>query len=313
MVSGRDDRPYFFLSYARTPKRDPADRDDPDRWVYKLYKDLCGVILQMTDARPEEAGFMDRENKIGAQWSPELTSALAQMPGLRAALLAAVLRKRQLRHGNGSPLPAGRSPAGPGAAGGRRHRARAVDPDRPGEAALRRAVGAVRPQVPGRALLHRGLLRDHEAAELPGRLPAGRAPARRADHRHRRRERRRSADEAAGPPHGRAPDFDSLPSAFGPASARRTADGAAADRGAGARHLDAARPAGPPTITATRRIPGARTGRTTPSRWPTTPRNWPRSAWTASRWSGPFDGRHRELGRATGARCRPACAWWTPG
>ena len=40
MVSGRDDRPYLFLSYARTPKRDPSDRDDPDRWVYKLYKDL---------------------------------------------------------------------------------------------------------------------------------------------------------------------------------------------------------------------------------------------------------------------------------
>ena len=78
MVSGRDDRPYFFLSYARTPKRDPADRDDPDRWVYKLYKDLCAAILQMTDARPEEAGFMDRENKIGAQWSPELTAALAR-------------------------------------------------------------------------------------------------------------------------------------------------------------------------------------------------------------------------------------------
>jgi FxsC-like protein len=78
MVSERDDRPYFFLSYARTPKRDPADRDDPDRWVYKLYKDLCGAILQMTDARPEEAGFMDRENKLGAVWSPELNTALAR-------------------------------------------------------------------------------------------------------------------------------------------------------------------------------------------------------------------------------------------
>src|ERR1700689_296004 len=78
MVSGRDDRPYFFLSYARTPKRDPSDRDDPDRWVYKLYKDLCGAILQMTDARPEEAGFMDRENKRGGEWSPELPAALAR-------------------------------------------------------------------------------------------------------------------------------------------------------------------------------------------------------------------------------------------
>jgi FxsC-like protein len=76
--SGRDGGPYFFLSYARTPKRDPLERDDPDRWVYKLYKDLCGAILQMTDARPEEAGFMDRENRIGAEWSPELTSALAR-------------------------------------------------------------------------------------------------------------------------------------------------------------------------------------------------------------------------------------------
>jgi FxsC-like protein len=78
MVSGRDDRPYFFLSYARTPKRDPTDRDDPDRWVHKLYKDLCAVILQMTDARPEEAGFMDRENKIGTEWSPELITSLAR-------------------------------------------------------------------------------------------------------------------------------------------------------------------------------------------------------------------------------------------
>jgi FxsC-like protein len=77
MISGRD-RPYFFLSYARTPKRDPSDREDPDRWVYKLYKDLCAAILQMTDARPEEAGLMDRENKLGTEWSPELTSALGR-------------------------------------------------------------------------------------------------------------------------------------------------------------------------------------------------------------------------------------------
>jgi FxsC-like protein len=76
MSSGRDDRPYFFLSYARTPKRDPTDREDPDRWVYRLYKDLCDVILQMTAARSEEAGFMDRENKLGCEWSPELVSAL---------------------------------------------------------------------------------------------------------------------------------------------------------------------------------------------------------------------------------------------
>ena len=77
MGSGHEVRPYFFLSYARTPRRDPGDKEDPDRWVHKLYKDLCDAILQMTDALPEEAGFMDRENRLGAEWSPELTTALA--------------------------------------------------------------------------------------------------------------------------------------------------------------------------------------------------------------------------------------------
>jgi FxsC-like protein len=76
MASGRGTKPYFFLSYARTPKRDPTDREDPDRWVLKLYKDLCAAILQMTDAQPDEAGFMDRENRLGAEWSPELVAAL---------------------------------------------------------------------------------------------------------------------------------------------------------------------------------------------------------------------------------------------
>jgi FxsC-like protein len=69
-------RPYFFLSYARTPKRNIVDKDNPDRWVHKLYKDLCDAILQMTDVQPDEAGYMDRENKLGAEWSPELMMAL---------------------------------------------------------------------------------------------------------------------------------------------------------------------------------------------------------------------------------------------
>jgi FxsC-like protein len=71
-----DIRPYFFLSYARTPRRDPADRENPDRWVHKLYKDLCDEILQMTDLAPAEAGFMDMDNKLGAEWSPGLMAAL---------------------------------------------------------------------------------------------------------------------------------------------------------------------------------------------------------------------------------------------
>ena len=72
----RDIRPYFFLSYARTPKRNPADKENPDRWVHKLYRDLCDEILQMTDVQPAEAGFMDVENKLGAEWSPELMDAI---------------------------------------------------------------------------------------------------------------------------------------------------------------------------------------------------------------------------------------------
>jgi FxsC-like protein len=71
-----DIRPYFFLSYARTPRRDPADKESPDRWVHKLYRDLCDEILQMTAVQPAEAGFMDVENKLGAEWSPELMAAI---------------------------------------------------------------------------------------------------------------------------------------------------------------------------------------------------------------------------------------------
>jgi FxsC-like protein len=75
-AAGQHIRPYFFLSYARTPKRDPADKENPDRWVQKLYKDLCNEILQMTDVPPAEAGFMDIDNRLGAEWSPELMAAL---------------------------------------------------------------------------------------------------------------------------------------------------------------------------------------------------------------------------------------------
>jgi FxsC-like protein len=69
--------PLFFLSYARTPKRDPADKDDPDKWVHKLYKDLCAEILSRTSMAPHLAGYMDRENRLGDSWPHELTSSLA--------------------------------------------------------------------------------------------------------------------------------------------------------------------------------------------------------------------------------------------
>jgi Caspase domain/TIR domain len=70
-------RPYFYLSYARIPQSNPGGKDDPDYLVYRLYGDLRAEILQMTASSPEEAGFMDRESLLGAEWSSEVTAALA--------------------------------------------------------------------------------------------------------------------------------------------------------------------------------------------------------------------------------------------
>lgn len=69
------DVPYFFLSYARTPRQDPSDSTDPDRWVHKLYRDLCEIILHLTNT--QRAGYMDREIRIGADWPRDLADALA--------------------------------------------------------------------------------------------------------------------------------------------------------------------------------------------------------------------------------------------
>jgi FxsC-like protein len=224
MVSGRDDRPYFFLSYARTPKRDPADRDDPDRWVYKLYKDLCSAILQMTDARPEEAGFMDRENKLGTEWSPELTTALA-----RCRVFIPLYSRRYFESDN-----CGRE----WFAFARRQltqRARA------GGQAMDAIVPALWTRLDRDRLPHvaQSVQFDHKV--LGGRYCADgfygimklqnyRADYLRAVHRLAERiiaigdESVACADDPAAQGMTR-PDFESLPSAFGPASASRTADG----------------------------------------------------------------------------------------
>ena len=223
MVSGRDDRPYFFLSYARTPKRDPADRDDPDRWVYKLYKDLCAAILQMTDARPEEAGFMDRENQIGAQWSPQLTTALA-----RCRAFVPLYSRRYFESDN-----CGRE----WFAFARReitHRARGrqvVDAIVP--ALWTRLPRDKLPYVAQSVQFDHNFLGERYCTEgFYGimKLQNYRADYQRAVHRLAERiiaigdESVPFGDETVVQRAARA-DFDSLPSAFGPASARRTADG----------------------------------------------------------------------------------------
>lgn len=73
-----NDRPYFFLSYAHTPRHDDGSGRDPDRWVAKLYADLRDHIIAMTSVHPSEAGFMDREIRSGAPWPRRLAVALAR-------------------------------------------------------------------------------------------------------------------------------------------------------------------------------------------------------------------------------------------
>lgn len=71
-----NEMPYFFLSYARIPKQDPSDSNDPNAWIHKLYADLCADILQLTDARGS-AGFIDRETRLGDGWPEQLAEALS--------------------------------------------------------------------------------------------------------------------------------------------------------------------------------------------------------------------------------------------
>ncbi|HUJ06092.1 MAG TPA: TIR-like protein FxsC [Streptosporangiaceae bacterium] len=81
MSAGQDvgpvsEAPYFFLSYARTPKM-PDEHGDPDRWIAKLYGDLCRHVVMLTSGRSAEVGFMDRGMRVGAQWPSRLAHALA--------------------------------------------------------------------------------------------------------------------------------------------------------------------------------------------------------------------------------------------
>ncbi|MFJ5810093.1 TIR-like protein FxsC [Streptomyces sp. NPDC093093] len=70
-------QPYFFLSYAHTP-RFGAGGPDPDMWVERLFRDLCSHVMALTDLPAgSEAGFMDREIRSGEGWSERLGTALA--------------------------------------------------------------------------------------------------------------------------------------------------------------------------------------------------------------------------------------------
>lgn len=68
--------PYFFLSYAHTPRM-PGEHGDPDRWIAKLYTDLCTNVIHLTSGRSAAVGFMDREMRAGAAWPRRLAEALS--------------------------------------------------------------------------------------------------------------------------------------------------------------------------------------------------------------------------------------------
>lgn len=69
--------PYFFLSYAHTPRQE-GDPGDPDIWVVNLFRDLCFDIMQLTNLPPGvPPGFMDRELRTGSDWPARLAHALA--------------------------------------------------------------------------------------------------------------------------------------------------------------------------------------------------------------------------------------------
>ncbi|MEE4542586.1 TIR-like protein FxsC [Streptomyces sp. V4-01] len=74
---GHDAAPYFFLSYAHTP-RPESNVPDPDLWVGRLYQDLCDHVLAMTDlGAGAPVGFMDRDIRSGEGWSERLADSLA--------------------------------------------------------------------------------------------------------------------------------------------------------------------------------------------------------------------------------------------
>ena len=68
-----DQRPHFFLSYARSRYR--PEGSDPDRWVAKFFNDLCEDVALATGM--QVPGFMDRQIPVGTAWPDYLTDALA--------------------------------------------------------------------------------------------------------------------------------------------------------------------------------------------------------------------------------------------
>ncbi|MFJ9949169.1 TIR-like protein FxsC [Kitasatospora sp. NPDC091207] len=71
-------RPYFFLSYAHTPRAGARGAGDPNHWVRQLYRDLCEAVLQLTTVPAGvPVGFMDESMHQGELWAERLSEELA--------------------------------------------------------------------------------------------------------------------------------------------------------------------------------------------------------------------------------------------
>jgi FxsC-like protein len=72
------DAPYFFLSYAHTPRQGRGQPEDPDVWTTRLFRDLTREVRSQADLPPgTTAGFMDHGLIPGDDWSLRLSQALA--------------------------------------------------------------------------------------------------------------------------------------------------------------------------------------------------------------------------------------------
>ena len=177
----------------------------------------------MTDARPEEAGFMDRENKIGAAWSPELITSLA-----RCRVFVPLYSRRYFESDNCGRewFAFARREITRRARGGQ-----VVDAIVP--AIWTTIYRDKLPDVAQAVQFDHNVLGERYCTEgFYGimKLQNYRADYQRAVHRLAERiiaigDESATTDDDTAASQLAPSDFESLPSAFGPASARRTADG----------------------------------------------------------------------------------------
>ncbi|MCC5574325.1 TIR domain-containing protein [Microtetraspora sp. AC03309] len=74
---GDPQEPYFFLSYAHVPPYDVTDGSDSNRWVEKLFRELCQHIMHLTEVPSGAAGYMDRELRTGDNWKEKISERLS--------------------------------------------------------------------------------------------------------------------------------------------------------------------------------------------------------------------------------------------